>query len=258
MSLEELRSSVDDIDGQIIKLIGERFRLAEEIGRVKGSNNLAVQDAERERTVMDRVKELGRRAGISESETAAIYHELISAARRRQESLTLAFQGESGAYSEEAAYMFFGATVKVKPCESFDDVFKSVSAETARYGILPIENSLEGSIARSYDLLLNSNLSVCGELKLKIEHQLIAAAGVKLDDVRLFQFPALLFIGMPGCIPQRVDSDPRVPVGHRSYSLNYVAVPRIVDESLRHPPLENLNHLLGRIRRELDLNRVES
>ena len=107
--------------------------------------------------------------------------------------MAVAFQGERGAYSEEAAFHFFGASIQVKPCESLDDVFKVVEKGEVQFGIVPVENSLEGSISRVYDLLLDSTLKVCGETELRVVHCLIASPGTRLDSVkRVYSHPQAL------------------------------------------------------------------
>jgi chorismate mutase/prephenate dehydratase len=98
--------------------------------------------------------------------------------------LRVAFQGELGAYSESAVYSFFGESVEVKPCESFADVFESVKTGGVEYGVVPIENSIEGSVNRTYDLFLEYDLKVCGEVVLRISHCLIAHQGTKLDQIK--------------------------------------------------------------------------
>jgi chorismate mutase/prephenate dehydratase len=97
---------------------------------------------------------------------------------------TVAFQGEIGAYSEEATAQFFGTGIKVKPCRDLSDVFEIVGGGKAEYGVVPIENSLEGSINQTYDLLLSSELKVCGEVILKITHCLIASSKVELSSIK--------------------------------------------------------------------------
>jgi len=100
----------------------------------------------------------------------------MTANNLQQSSTRLAkvsFQGERGAYSEEAAFNFFGTNIKLKPCMELDEVFESVECGETEYGVVPIENSLEGSVNQTYDLLLSSNLKVCGEIVLRIVHCLI-------------------------------------------------------------------------------------
>ncbi|WEU40393.1 MAG: prephenate dehydratase [Candidatus Odinarchaeum yellowstonii] len=95
----------------------------------------------------------------------------------------VAFQGERGAYSEEAALEYFGREISLQPCYSFQEVFERVVERKVDYGVIPIENSYTGSIVDSYDLLLNYNVNIIGEKILKIKHNLIANKGVKLEDI---------------------------------------------------------------------------
>jgi chorismate mutase/prephenate dehydratase len=96
----------------------------------------------------------------------------------------VAFQGERGAYSESAVYTFFGASAGVKPCRDLAEVFESVDKQEAQFGVVPIENSLEGSINQTYDLFLTYNLKVCGEIIIRISHCLIANPNTSLAAVK--------------------------------------------------------------------------
>lgn len=97
--------------------------------------------------------------------------------------MKVAFQGEPGAYSEQAVFNYFGA-VETKPCESFDVVFDSVVSDMCDAGLIPIENSLAGSIHQNYDLLLQNDLHIVGEYLLRVQHCLIALPGVKKEDIK--------------------------------------------------------------------------
>ena len=98
--------------------------------------------------------------------------------------MKVAFQGERGAYSESAVYQYLGVEMHVKPCKEFQDVFENVKSQKTELGVVPVENSLEGSVAQNYDLFLKYDLKVCGEVVVKIEHCLIANPGVVLADVK--------------------------------------------------------------------------
>jgi len=117
----------------------------------------------------------------------------------------VAFQGEIGAYSESAVYFFFGPSVEVKPCKNLSDVFESVKEEETLYGVVPIENSIEGSVNQTYDLFLEYDLKVCGEIILKITHCLIAHPGTQLNSIKtIYSHPQALaqcrkFLEQLGC-----------------------------------------------------------
>lgn len=96
----------------------------------------------------------------------------------------VAFQGEPGAYSQEAIHQHFGPLVNTLPCHSFDDIFQAIEGGRASHGLLPVENSQAGSITQAYDLLLDHDLRVIGEVKLRVRHCLLAAAGATVTDIR--------------------------------------------------------------------------
>jgi prephenate dehydratase len=101
-----------------------------------------------------------------------------------EQGMVVAFQGERGAYSEAAAVTFFGEAIQPLPCASFEIVFDAVTDGSADRGVIPVENSLAGSIHRNYDLLLRYDLTIVGEVQIRIAHHLIAFPGVSLTDLR--------------------------------------------------------------------------
>ena len=98
--------------------------------------------------------------------------------------MKVAFQGERGAYSESAVYKFFGSSVDVKPCRDLAEAFESVDKQESKFGVVPVENSLEGSINQTYDLFLEHDLKVCGEVIIRVSHCLIANKGTTLEQVK--------------------------------------------------------------------------
>lgn len=192
MNLEDLRRKIDDTDANIVKLIAERMRIAQEIGEEKKKQRKRIDDKEREKRVWENIKSIARDENISQEVIESIYREIVMACKRMQ-GKEVAFQGEVGAYSEEAALQFFGPSIITKPYETLDDVFKVVEQDEVQFGIVPVENSLEGSISRVYDLLLDSSLKVCGETELRVSHCLIASPEARLDLIkRVYSHPQAL------------------------------------------------------------------
>ena len=192
MSLEDLRANIDDIDARMVKLLAERLNTAKRIGALKKRGSLQVQDTAREKDVIEHIRKLAVKEGISPEQVERIY-QLIMAASRGVQGTEVAFQGQPGAYSQEAALGFFGASVRTRPCETLDEVFKLVQEGSLPFGIVPVENSQEGSISRSYDLLLDSEVMVCGEAQIRVSHCLIANPGTRYGDIkRVYSHPQAL------------------------------------------------------------------
>ena len=183
MNLNELRKKIDDADYQIVRLIAERIRVAGEIGDIKKVQGKQIEDTAREQVVLEHISDIALQEGLNPDDVARLYRQIMAMAKS-VEGTVIAFQGESGAYSEEAAYNYFSSTVQVKPCETLDEVFRVVENGEVQAGIIPIENSLEGNVGQSYDLLLDSALHVAGETELRVVHCLIAHPGVTQETLK--------------------------------------------------------------------------
>lgn len=192
MKLEDLRRKIDNTDASIVKLIAERMRIAREIGEEKKKRGKQIDDRKREKRVWENIKSIARDENISQEVIERIYKQIVTACKRTQ-GREVAFQGEVGAYSEEAALQFFEPSTITKPYESLDEVFKVVEQDEVQFGIVPVENSLEGSISLVYDLLLDSSLKVCGETELRVSHCLIGSPQARLDLIkRVYSHPQAL------------------------------------------------------------------
>ena len=193
MNLEDLRKRIEEVDAAIVRLIAERIRIAEEIGQEKRQRHIPIEDRQREDRVLANVRNIARTESVNQQDIESIYRQIIAATKGAQ-GIVVAFQGEVGAYSEEAAVHFFSSSTSVKPCESLEKVFKAVEQDDeVQFGIAPIENSLEGSISKTYDLLLDSSLKVCGEIELRVSHCLIANPGATLSSIkRIYSHPQAL------------------------------------------------------------------
>jgi chorismate mutase / prephenate dehydratase len=183
MSIDNLRKQIDELDSRIVKLISERMVITRDIGKEKKNAGKPIEDKAREKAVMEKVKELARSENLNPAEIEKIYLDIIAVSKETQ-AVTVSFQGETGAYSEEAAFRYFGQGATTKPFETLEENFKSVDMGIVQYGIVPVENSLEGSIPRTYDLLLDSNLKVSGEIILRVVHCLICLPGVRIDSIK--------------------------------------------------------------------------
>ena len=183
MSLEDLRKQVDEMDERLVKLIAERTRVTREIGKEKREIGKPIEDKSREQIVMGKVKTLARAENLNPEDIEKIYQRIFFSSKEVQ-GVTVAFQGEVGAYSEEAAFQYFGPGSRIIPHESLEEVFQAVEKGQVQYGLVPVENSLEGIIARTYDLLLDSVLKVCGETQLRIVHCLIGLPDSRIDSIK--------------------------------------------------------------------------
>jgi chorismate mutase/prephenate dehydratase len=192
MDIKELRGQIDTTDAEIVRLLAQRLRIARDIGQHKEKQGKPVADTVREQSVWRNVKRLATEYHFCQADIDHIYQQIINTCRQSQ-GASVAFQGEIGAYGEEAAVNYFGPTIIVKPCESFDEVFRMVERGDAQYGIVPVENSVEGSINRVYDLLLSSTLRVQGEIELRISHCLIGHQAAALDTIKnIYSHPQAL------------------------------------------------------------------
>ena len=177
--VKKIRARIDALDDRIVDLLGERAAQAQAIGHAKSG---AKYRPEREAQVLRRVT--ARNKGpLPALAIARVYTEIMSACRALEDGIAVAYLGPQGTFSEEAAIKQFGSQARLEPCASIDDVFRQVEAGAAHYGVVPIENSTEGSISRTHDLLFASPLKICGEVLLAV-HQCLMSKSGKAAGVR--------------------------------------------------------------------------
>ncbi|HCY61934.1 MAG TPA: chorismate mutase [Oxalobacteraceae bacterium] len=174
--LKPLREQIDAIDAQILDLLNRRARLAQEVGHVKAETNAPVFRPEREAQVLRGAAE--RNPGPLEgADVQTIFREIMSACRALEKRVSVAYLGPVGTFSEQAVYQQFGHAVEGEPCVSIDEVFRATEAGTADFGVVPIENSSEGTINRTLDLLLQTSLTISGEISIPVHHSLMTKSG---------------------------------------------------------------------------------
>jgi chorismate mutase/prephenate dehydratase len=186
MSTEEqrlapLREKIDALDAKILDLLTQRAQAAQEVGDIKGGFSSPVFRPERERQVVTKLQEINQGPLLPDG-IAAIWREVMSACRALEARQTIAYLGPVGTFSEQAAQNYFGHSIVGLPCNSLDEVFKAVEKGSAQFGIVPVENSSEGAISRTLDLLLDSPMHISGEVVLPIHHHLLTKSG-NLDGV---------------------------------------------------------------------------
>ena len=179
--LKPLRERIDVIDAQLIALLNQRAAVALEVGEVKKHFNAPVFRPEREMQVIQRLQDMSN-GPLAHDHISAIWREIMAASRALEQTLRAAFLGPVGTYSEQAMFEYFGHSIEGLPCPSIDEVFRSVEAGAAEFGVVPVENSAEGAVSRTLDLLLQTSLTIGGELALPIHHNLLTASGT-LDGV---------------------------------------------------------------------------
>ncbi|GAB3463887.1 prephenate dehydratase [Massilia terrae] len=176
-----LRQQIDEIDAQILELLSRRGRVAQEVGHVKAETNAPVFRPEREAQVLRGVAD--RNPGpLKNGDVQTIFREIMSACRALEKRVTVAFLGPAGTFSEEAVYKQFGTAIEPMPCASIDEVFRATEAGTADFGVVPVENSSEGAINRTLDLLLATTTVISGEVSIPVHHSLMTKTG-SMDGV---------------------------------------------------------------------------
>ena len=174
--LKQHRDQIDAIDEQVLLLVNQRATLARQIGSLKDDG--VIYRPEREAQVLRRLQ-ANNIGPLSNEAVSNIFRAVMSNCRALEKELTIAFLGPLGTYSEEAALKQFGLGRGAVVCGSIDEVFRTLEANQADYGVVPVENSTEGAIGITLDLLLSSPLKICGEITLPIHHCLLS----KQDDI---------------------------------------------------------------------------
>lgn len=172
MNLDDIRKQIDTIDHQLLDLLSQRADLVHEVGVVKKRDGLQIYAPEREQALLNRLIEMNQ-GRLPEKSIRAIYREIMSAALALEDHLRIAYLGPEGTWTHQAAIKKFGNSVDYLPQANFADVFDQVARRKASYGVVPIENSTEGTVNHTLDMFLTSPLKICGEVELRINHHLL-------------------------------------------------------------------------------------
>ncbi len=175
-TLIELRTEIDALDEQVQALISQRAKLAGEVAKVKkaaGADGIFYRP-ERETQVLRAIIERND-SQLKDKDMAHIFREIMSACLALEQPLNIAYLGPEGTFTQEAALKHFGHAVSTLDCASIDEIFHQVEKGNAHYGVVPIENSSNGVIGATIDMLYSQDLKICGEVEIAIRHQLMSA-----------------------------------------------------------------------------------
>jgi chorismate mutase/prephenate dehydratase len=177
-----MRALIDGLDQRLVKLLSERARLAQRIGKLKQGG---AYRPEREAQVLRRVRRLNS-GPLSDAALARVFTEIMSACRALEDEMRVAYLGPPGTFSQEAAMRHFGGLVPMVSCATIDEVFRQVEGGALGYGVVPVENSTEGAIGRTLDLLLTTQAKVCGEVMLPVRQCLMSKSRKRADIRRIY------------------------------------------------------------------------
>jgi chorismate mutase/prephenate dehydratase len=176
--IDELRGRIDRLDERMVGLLNERTRIVLEIGALKKKAGEEIYVPAREKAVLDRIARLNK-GPLTAMAVQSVYREIMSAALAVEHDIKVAYLGPEATFTHQAARQRFGGSVEYVPCDTITDVFNSVQKRTADYGVVPIENSIDGAVTHTLDELVGTTLQICAEIYLPIAQHLMArdAAG---------------------------------------------------------------------------------
>ena len=176
MSLKNLRKKIDSIDTKIVLLLNDRAQMSLAIGKEKLKTNKSVYSPDRERQVLKRIEALNK-GNVPPEALEAIYREIMSCSLSLEKPLKIAYLGTEGSFTYSAATKKFGSQVEYVSCQSIFEIFQKVEQDDCDYGVVPIENSVEGAVTHTFDLLVDADLKICSQILQPIAHALCSSSG---------------------------------------------------------------------------------
>jgi chorismate mutase/prephenate dehydratase len=191
------RIQIDAIDKEILSLLNKRAKLAQEIGHIKNEFKAPVFKPEREKMIVKSLEQ--ENAGpLTHISIQSIWREIMSACRSLEEENRVAFLGPAGTFSEQAMFTYFGLQTHGFACTNIDEVFRAIETKQTKFAILPIENSTEGAVSRTLDLLFNTSCYIIGEVIIDINHQLLS----KISQPKEAMTKAKVIVAHPQALAQ--------------------------------------------------------
>ncbi len=186
--IKELREQIDEIDDELLSLLHNRIEIARQIGKRKSElekEQTVYLSPERQIEILQRIKEHAK-SDVPAEGLIAVFTEIMSLCLNAESTTRVVYLGPPGTYTQQAAIKFFGNSSELESVQSIPEVFREVEAKNAPYGVVPIENSSEGMVSNTMDVLLNSSLYIVGEIKMAVHHCLLAHPWAKsLKDIAI-------------------------------------------------------------------------
>ncbi len=180
--LLQIRHQIDSIDDQILSLLKQRLSCAKEIGKVKAKDNKDKWDPQRERQILERLLKTNSDTFPAQP-LVSIFNEIITTCRLSQKEVDVAYLGPEATFSHVAGVKYFGHAAVFRPIETIEDIFVEVERGRIEYGIVPVENSIEGAVTSTLDAFVKHKVKICGEVLLEITHNLVNTSG-SAEDIK--------------------------------------------------------------------------
>jgi chorismate mutase/prephenate dehydratase len=186
--LQKVRIEIDSIDNQLLELYNQRMKLVQKVGKIKNKDKSAIYRPERERDILERLYQLNSEMNgvLSKEGIDALYLEMFSVARNLEKPEKIAYLGPKGSFTHQVAESRFGAISNYLPLNAIKDVIKSVENNQAKFGVVPIENSSNGIVGETFDLLEQTNLKIIAEVYISVHHSLVSTSENILDLKRIY------------------------------------------------------------------------
>lgn len=211
--IESIRGRIDAVDRELHALINQRAQLARDVGISKHAEGRLVDfyRPEREAEVLRMALERNRNGALRDEEILRLFREIMSACLAQEKPLKVAYLGPEGTYSQSAVLKHFGHSVRALALTSIDEVFQEVQAGNADFGVVPVENSSEGTVNNTLDRFMTTSLVICGEVELRVHHNLMGRMANMSDVVRVCAHPQAL-AQCRGWLDEHLPNAERVPV----------------------------------------------
>lgn len=186
--LSGLRKEIDRIDCRMIELLSKRGEISSGIGEIKKSKKEPIYSSDRESLIYKMITKKNK-GPLADESVKAIYREIMSACLSLEHPLVVAYLGPELTFTHQVSMKKFGSSVTYLSCDSITDVFREVEKGNADYGVVPVENSIEGAVSHTMDMFVNSPLLICSEVYLRIRHSLLSRAKNKKSITRIYSNP---------------------------------------------------------------------